>query len=88
MARSPRSMVQGAVNDTFPAHGIAPDGTITGTQDIGGSGEHGFVRARDGTITTFDVPGADGTRPNGINPNGTIMGFSIGASAHAFVRIP
>jgi hypothetical protein len=38
---------------------------------------HGFVRAADGTITTFDAPGAgtgpgQGTQPTGINEAGTI----------------
>src|SRR5882724_11653601 len=29
---------------------------------------HGFVRDRDGTFTTFDPPGASGTQPTAINP--------------------
>jgi hypothetical protein len=53
------------------------------------------VRARDGTITTFDVSGA-GTGPNqgtiaaDINPDGAIAGYFMDASnvAHGFVRAP
>ena len=38
---------------------------------------HGFLRARDGTFTTFDPPGSTapfGTTPIGINPAGAIVG--------------
>ena len=74
-------------------HGIAisPQGTITGTFDS--NGNHGFVRARDGTFITFDVPGAGtgpfhGTYAYSINPAETIRGFYIDASglAHGYVR--
>ena len=43
--------------------------------DASGVG-HGFLRARDGTTTTFDVPGVgNGTAPFGaINPSGAITG--------------
>jgi hypothetical protein len=37
---------------------ISPNGTITGWYLDSGSVYHGFVRTRDGTFTTFDVPGA------------------------------
>ena len=54
---------------------------------------HGFVRAADGTITTFDIPGAgtgafQGTFPGGINPAGTIPGTYTDSSGvnHGFVR--
>jgi hypothetical protein len=59
---------------------------------------HGFVRAPDGTITTFDVPGAitgpennlyaQGTRPTGINAAGNITGTYLDANYtyHGFVR--
>ena len=49
------------------------------------------MRAPDGTITTFDVPGAvNGTEPVGINPMGTITGRSVDANflTHGFVRAP
>ena len=74
-------------------HGIAisPQGTITGTFDS--NGNHGFIRARDGTFITFDVPGAGigpfhGTYAFSINPAGAITGVYVDASglAHGYVR--
>ena len=54
---------------------------------------HGFLRAPDGTITTFDVPGAgtgsgQGTVAFAPNPAGAIAGYNIDAStvAHGFLR--
>ena len=54
---------------------------------------HGFVRARQGTITTFDAPGAgtgpgQGTLPESINPSGEITGFYTDSSglSHGFLR--
>jgi len=51
---------------------------------------HGFVRAADATIVTFDVPGASGTGPTSISPSGAIMGSYSDANgvSHAFVRKP
>jgi hypothetical protein len=53
---------------------------------------HGFLRARDGTITAFDAPGArtgfnEGTVPLGITDLGEIMGEVIDSSdvAHGFI---
>ena len=58
---------------------------------------HSFVRAKDGTITTFDAPGA-GTGPGqgsgifseAINPSGAIAGAYIDSSNvfHGFLRTP
>jgi hypothetical protein len=51
------------------------------------------VRASDGTITTFDIPGAgtgpfQGSSPQGINASGTVTGEYVDASDvnHGFVR--
>jgi redox-regulated HSP33 family molecular chaperone len=56
---------------------------------------HGFVRALDGTLTTFDVPGAgtgpfQGTIPLSNNSVGAITGYYIDASdvTHGFLRTP
>ena len=52
---------------------------------------HGFLRARDGTVTDFDAPGAvNATLAFSINPAGAITGWYTGASglAHGFLRIP
>jgi hypothetical protein len=53
------------------------------------------VRASDGTITTFDVPGAgtgpfQGTIPLCNNPVDAITGYYIDASdvTHGFLRTP
>lgn len=54
---------------------------------------HGYLRARDGSITTFDAPGAgtgylQGTFGQNINPAGVIAGQSKDANGvwHSFVR--
>jgi hypothetical protein len=66
---------------SFPS-GITPSGAITGSTNDGYGINHGFLRARDGTLTTLDVPGAgkrlnQGTVPVGITPGGVIMGVYI-----------
>ena len=63
--------------------------TITGNYTDASGVNHGFVREKHGTITTFDVPGAvNGTFPSSINPMGTITGSYTDASfePHGFVR--
>jgi len=67
-------------------------GLITGTY-CDAVACHGFLRDRDGTITTFYAPGAGtsgfaGTFPFSINPAGTITGRYYDASfaSHGFVR--
>jgi len=54
---------------------------------------HGFLRDKNGVITTFDVPGSgtdafEGTYGGGFTPNGTIMGnyFSPDTLSHGFLR--
>lgn len=76
---------------SFPS-GINPAGAITGSFNDGFSINHGFLRVRDGTVTTFDVPGAgiarnQGTAPLGITPVGEIMGLYIDANdaRHGFL---
>jgi len=70
---------------------INPAGAITGTYFDASGVQHGFLRAPDGTFTTFDVPGAVGlTAAEGINLGGTIAGFYADASFvfHGFLRAP
>ena len=71
---------------------INPEGAIAGSfTDISGA-THGFLRARDGSFTTFDAPGA----VNGtdflccITPEGAVAGISFDANfaAHGFLRAP
>jgi hypothetical protein len=61
------------------AFGINPAGVIAGEYADASFVFHGFVRAANGTITTFDAPGAgtgpgQGTEAFGINYAGTIEG--------------
>ena len=75
---------------------VNPEGAMTGSVGDANNVIHGYVRAPNGKITTFDAPGADttdanfGTFPAGINLFGTIEGNYIDASSvsHGFVRAP
>ena len=56
---------------------------------------HGFLRARDGTFTTLDVPEAgtssgQGTVASCDNPSDAVSGHYYDANnvAHGFLRIP
>jgi hypothetical protein len=73
--------------------GINAEGEITGAYVDAKNVSHGFVRAPDGAITTFDAPGAgtgvnQGTSPLGINSKGAITGYYIDANnvGHGFLR--
>ena len=58
------------------ALGVNAAGTIVGTNyNADFSAAHGFVRAADGTFTTFDVPGAVNTYLQGTSDNGNLFGF-------------
>jgi hypothetical protein len=72
---------------------ITPAGAIVGTYLDKDGVNHGFLRAPDGTFTTFDIPGAGtgpgkGTLAEDINPEGVIAGEYSDASNvfHGFVR--
>jgi hypothetical protein len=68
---------------------INPAGVVTGWYYFADFRfHHGFVRALDGTITTFDL-GSD-TQPQAINQAGTITGFYTDqfGSIQGFVRAP
>jgi hypothetical protein len=69
----------GSGQGTFPwGDGmINPSGAITGWYADSNNAAHGFVRAPDGKITEFDVPGdSGGTVPyGGINAAGTTTGY-------------
>jgi len=84
---------------TFPL-GINAAGAIVGMYQLpeclaqggGGNAYHGFVRAANGTITTFDAPGAGctGTDPISINQAGEIAGSYTDTNCvrHGFVGSP
>ncbi|TMB98590.1 MAG: hypothetical protein E6J42_05600 [Chloroflexi bacterium] len=78
---------------------INPNGAISGyyvsafTLPPPSNLNHGFLRDPDGTITSFDPPGSEGTFPasaNGINPAGAITGYYNDRKgvAHGFLRAP
>jgi len=74
---------------------LTPAGAIAGVSLDASNVYHGFLRAPDGAITTFDAPGAgtgpgQGTFSDGINQAGTIEGEYVDASnvAHGFLRAP
>ncbi len=64
---------------------------ITGFYYDGSHASHGFLRARDGTFTSFDVRNdMNGTYPHDINPAGAVTGYYVDASnvGHGFLRAP
>ena len=77
----------------FTGYLLNPAGAIAAASLDASNVYHGIVRAPDGTMTTFDPPGAgtgpfQGTLPLGINQAGTIEGTYVDASNvnHAFLR--
>jgi hypothetical protein len=86
---SPESLRPGHTEPRTVPQGINPSGEITGYYSDGVG--HGFVRAADGTITSFDGPGASpsGTYATGINLSGEIVGYYSdypSPVSHGFVR--
>jgi hypothetical protein len=79
---------------SFPT-GINLWGAITGSFNDGYTINHGFLRSPDGTLITFDAPGAgtgfnQGTVPLGISDVNEIMGFYKDANyvSHGFLFFP
>ena len=84
----------GFVQGTIPL-GNNLEGVVTGIYVDQNNASHGFMRARNGEITTFDLAGAgtdanQGTFPCSNNVEGAIAGFYIDANnvLHGFLRIP
>ena len=79
-------------NPGGPPPDLTPAGAIAGTYSVLGPPftEHGFVRHRNGTIKTIDVPGATLTEVLAINPSGTIVGDydTPTLSFAGFIRTP
>jgi hypothetical protein len=78
---------------TMPGQGtfaedINPAGAITGYYFDAGFAAHGFLRAPNGTITTFDPTGSQDTFAFSINPVGVIAGYYLDGNDvfHGFVR--
>jgi len=82
----------GAYNN-IQAVTINPAGAVAGWYYDAGGIAHGFLRARDGTITTLDVgavtdPLYQGTFANGITPEAAISGYYIdGNGTHGFLWV-
>jgi hypothetical protein len=77
------------------ANNINNAGVITGAYADSNKANHGFVRAPDGKITTFDPPYAgtgpgQGTIPQSINAAGAISGLYSDSNNvnHGFLRLP
>lgn len=82
--------VSGAACCTVP-ESINSAGVITGDYADANGARHGFVRAADGTITTFNGPNAStiagkGTYPLSINTAGVIVGHCNCKGYDGFVR--
>jgi len=77
----------GPFQGTFPSS-INPERAITGYYSDANFVGHGFLRARNGALTTFDAPGAVGIFPSSINPEGAITGYYYDANivVHGFLR--
>jgi hypothetical protein len=89
--RAPRFDAPGAgtgfLQGTFTAiaTGLNPAAAVTGDYLDASNVYHGFVRAPNGAIATFDVSGAgtgagQGTGPAAINPAETVTGLYLDAS--------
>lgn len=85
----------GPFQGTFPApvSGLNAAGVLTGDYFDENSAYHAFVRAKDGALTTFEVPGGgtgqyQGTYPTSINFSGQIIGtyFDSTNLQHGFLR--
>ncbi|MGA3228142.1 MAG: hypothetical protein ABSC65_30550 [Acidobacteriaceae bacterium] len=77
--------------------GLNITGAVTANYLDGNDVYHGFLRAADGKITTFDAPGADlnagdyaGTTPVSLNDLGVVAGYYVDSSfvVHGFLRFP
>ena len=84
-------MTPGSGNGTFGVD-LTPNGEIQGIYVDASGVLHGFVRAPDGTFSTFDAPGAgtgpgQGTIPEVNNNSGAILGnYTDGSSVnHGFL---
>jgi hypothetical protein len=69
------------------AQSVNPSGEVTGITFERKTGYHGFIRDKNGTITTFDAV-SPFTFPISIDPKGVITGFTAALNStmtHGFV---
>jgi hypothetical protein len=70
-----------------PPPSINPAGAVAGTYFDASGGEHGFLRDKNGVLTTIDAPGSTGnTEILAINPSGVMVG-DLNCCA-GFIRYP
>lgn len=71
---------------TFPV-AINRSGLIVGNFTDSSRVQHGFMRAPDGTFTTFDPPGSTGTYVMAVNSKGLVVGwYETPTSTFGFLR--
>lgn len=65
-------------------------GVVTGYYLASGGGLHCFVRAKNGAVTSFDIPALPGATPAAINIHGVIIGNGDDPNGvpHGFMRMP
>ena len=74
----------GCTTDTYS---IGDDASIVGDYIDNDYVDHGFVRAKNGTILTIDAPNATDTFASDINDSGAVVGTSIdGNGYHGYIR--
>ena len=73
-----------------PPPGINPSGAVAGTYFDASGNEHGFLRAKNGALTTIDVPDASFTEGLAISPSGSIIGDFCNQTTcfTGFIRTP
>jgi hypothetical protein len=78
----------GQYQGTQPAFtdGLTDAGAVSGTYSNSSSPGLGFLRAPDGTFTTFDVAGSFATYVAGINAKGIVAGLYVATGSNGFVR--
>ena len=65
------------------------EGTIIGTYTNAAKVPVGFIRKKDGKLTTFAHPNATMTMPTAINNQDVIIGyFARGTDIKGFIRLP
>lgn len=71
------------------AMAINTAGTVVGISSLGTFASRGFIRAPDGQITSFNVPGMATATATAINDAGMIAGVTTDASGwHGYLRLP
>lgn len=75
-------------NSTYTVCNAISDRDVIVGQYGDANGDHGFLRAKDGTITSFDAPNAAGTIGFFLNNRGSAVGpyYDANGVNHAYIR--